>query len=94
MATMAQIVTKVLELSHSHDEISFEFPGLCGTSKVSGGRCKGHGHLSLSVADETVRDVAFRGISIPILITIPRIIWTENISPLFPNNKDDENNGD
>jgi hypothetical protein len=64
------LLNKICDESDKDAKISMEFPSLCGNSDIS--RCKGHGHLALSVTKQTVQEVAFNETHTTILITIPK----------------------
>ena len=79
---IADRVSRILTMGLEDERIHLEFPGLCGNQRVSNpkGKCK-HGHLSISVTDETVREVAFRegdDSYVMILITAPKSVWDES----------------
>lgn len=64
------LLNKICEAWTKNDNMSMEFPSLCGNSDVY--KHKGHGHLSLAVSRETVEDVAFNETHTTILIVIPK----------------------
>lgn len=58
--------------NYQNDENVFlEFPGLCGRSSLGSAKHH-HGHLPLSVSEETVKQVAFEDTHITALFIIPR----------------------
>ena len=54
-----------------------EWPSLCGTSNIGSRNCKGHGHLSLSVAVETVQDISFSSSHKALLVSVPISVFNE-----------------
>jgi hypothetical protein len=66
----------------ANKEMFFEIAGVCGKSDIGTKRCPNHGHLSLSVSPETVRDVAFTQNCVPILISVPRDIFNQQVKEL------------
>lgn len=66
------LLNKICDEADKDADVSLEFPGLCGNSDISRKGCTGHGHLSLSVAKETVSDLAFKETHSAILISVPK----------------------
>lgn len=68
-----QFIDRLFTEEDKGTDVFMEFPRLCGRSDAgkSRGACSTHGHLSLSVDPQTVRDVAFSDNKIMLLITYP-----------------------
>lgn len=79
---IAERVSRVLTIGLDDERVHLEFPGLCGSCRISTPKSKcQHGHMSISVTDDTVREVAFRESKDPyvmILITVPLSVWDKS----------------
>jgi len=68
------LLNKICDEADKDAVINLEFPGLCGNSDIGRKSCPGHGHISLSVAKETVVDLAFKETHSAILMTVPKTL--------------------
>lgn len=79
------LLNKICDDADKDANVSLEFPGLCGNSDISRKGCTGHGHISLSVAKETVTDLAFKETHSAILISVPKTLLVRLMNEGNPN---------